>query len=545
MMRTLLIYVLALVFAALLAGAPLPAFAQANGSPADTSGTFATHLGAQAFGSETYTISAINGGGRRSESEATFAGTKIKASTIVGADGRPVSFTMEVNGALLTRQEFTAEGVRVEAAGQPAKLLPARPEVLLENGLWHHFHFPLARYDAARGGTQEFAAFLPSQTVAFKVRLERVGTQSFDVNGQALRVTHYRASTDLGLAFELWTDDARLPLIFSVPAQSLRAIRSGAEALSAVIFPPKAGPSPTDSYTSEEVAFANGEQRLAGTLTVPKAGTGLFPAAVLITGSGPQDRDGTGVADLYRRIAETLSAAGVAVLRVDDRGTGKSAAPQKATTYRDLINDSRAAFEYLLTRREIDKARIALIGHSEGAETALILAAEDGRVAAVALLAGPSRPVDKVLVEQTLYQAALVGPLDPSDRAKFSPIGRQLIELFERTAAEPRPAAGVEDRLAWFREHAEHDPSITARKVRVPALVLTGDRDALVLPYHALALAQALTEAGNRRVTLRILPGLTHLFTPTEAKQVAEAGKVSAEFLQTLRDWMTTALPAK
>jgi fermentation-respiration switch protein FrsA (DUF1100 family) len=113
------------------------------------------------------------------------------------------------------------------------------------------------------------------------------------------------------------------------------------------------------------------------------------------------------------------------------------------------------------------------------------------------------------------------------------------------SAGRGAAADGEEDRLAWFREHAEHDPAVTARKVRVPALVLTGDRDALVLPYHALALAQALTEAGNRRVTLRILPGLTHLFTPAEAKQGAAAGQVSAEFLQTLRDWMTTALPAK
>jgi uncharacterized protein len=543
-MRPLLTHTPALVFAALLAGAP-PAFAQAHTAAADASGAYTTQLGAQSFGTETYRIIAAPGGGRRSEAEAVIAGTKVKASTVVGADGRPVSFAMEVNGAPLTRQEFTAEGVKAEAAGRPAKLLPARPDVLLENGLWHHFHFLLARYDAARGGAQEFAAFLPSQAVAFRVKLERVGTPSFAVKGQTTRVTHYRASTDLGLGFELWADDAGLPLVFNVPAQSLRAVRGGAEELAAVIFPPKAGPSPADPYTSEEAVFSNGAQKLAGTLTVPKTGAGPFPAAVLITGSGPQDRDGTGVADIYRRIAETLSAAGIAVLRVDDRGAGQSAMPTKGTTYRDLVDDSRAAFEYLLTRREVDKARIALVGHSEGAETALILAAEDARVAAVVLLAGPSRPLDKVLTEQTLYQAALAGPLDPTDRTKFSTVGRQLVELFERAASEPRPAAGPEDKLAWFREHAAHDPATTARKVRVPALVLAGDRDVLVLPYHALALAQAMAEAGNRRVTLRVLPGLTHLFTPADAARDAEAGQVSATFLQTLREWMTTALPAK
>jgi hypothetical protein len=555
-MRLLLIHALALVFAALLAGLPLPAFAQATqatkdipGTPnvPEASGTYATHLGTQPFGTESYRITAGPGGTRRSEADAAFAGMKIRATTVVDADSRPVSFTMEVGGALFTKQDYTAEGVRVETAGQTPKTLPARPDALFENGLWHHFHFLLARYDAARGGAQQFAAFLPSQAVAFTVTLERLGTPAPEAKeARARAAQHYRGSADLGFAFEVWADEAGVPLVISVPAQSLRAVRGGSEELAAALFPPKAGPSPTDPYTSEEVAFSNGEQKLFGTLTVPKAGAGPYPAALLISGSGAQDRDGTGLADIYRRIAETLSAAGFAVLRVDDRGVGKSTGgPMTAPSYRDLVNDSRAAFEYLLTRREIDKARIALVGHSEGAETALILAVEDSRVAAVALLAGSSRSVDRVLTEQVLYQAALTKPIDPSNRAQFSAAGRGLIEFFEKAAASSRPPAGTPDPLAWFRDHAEHDPSATARKVRVPALLLTGDRDLLVLPYHAVALAVAMTEAGNRRVTLRVLPGLTHIFTPADASKGAEAAQVSPEFLQTLREWIRTALPAK
>ncbi|HZI18290.1 MAG TPA: alpha/beta fold hydrolase [Pyrinomonadaceae bacterium] len=550
-MKLPLIHALALIFAALLAGLPLPAFAQATkdtpGTPnvPEASGTYATMLGAQPFGTESYRIIAGPGGTRRSEAEAVLAGSKVRATTAVGADGLPASFTMELNGAPFVRHEYTAGGVRVEAGAQPLKPLPARPDVLLENGLWHHFHFLLARYDAARGGAQQFTALLPSQAVAFKVTLERVGSPAFDVKGRQTRVAHYRAATDLGLSFEVWADEAGVPLVVSVPAQSLRAVRGGSEDLAAAVFPPKPGPSDSDPYTSEEVTFTNGEQKLVGTLTVPKSGAGPHPAAVLISGSGAQDRDGTGVADIYLRIAETLSAAGMIVLRVDDRGAGKSTGPLRQPSYRDLVADSRAAFEYVLARREVDKSRVALVGHSEGAETALIIAAEDPRVAAVALLAGPSRPVDKVVVEQTLYQAALARPVAPSDRAQLSAIGRQFIEFFERAAAEPRPPAGAEDKLAWFREHAEHDPSATARKVRVPALVLIGDRDMLVLPYHALALAQAMTEAGNRRVTLRVLPGLTHLFTPADPSQGGGAGAVSAEFLKTLREWAAAALPAK
>jgi uncharacterized protein len=187
----------------------------------------------------------------------------------------------------------------------------------------------------------------------------------------------------------------------------------------------------------------------------------------------------------------------------------------------------------------VDKNRVALVGHSEGAETALILAAGDARVAAVALLAGTSQPIDRVLVEQSLYQAAMQGAVDPMDRTKFSPVARQLLELFEKTKSAPKPAAGA-DQHAWFREHAEHDPLSDARRVRVPALVANGERDALVMPHHALALAQALGEAGNKRVTLRIFRDLTHLFTPASGGE--KAGEVSEDFLRALQEWASGAL---
>ena len=147
-------------------------------------------------------------------------------------------------------------------------------------------------------------------------------------------------------------------------------MRHGAEDLAAVVFASSArpGPSEKDPYTTEEVTFRNGEQQLAGTLTIPKGAGAPHPAAILITGSGGQDRDGTGVANIYRLIAERLSSNGVAVLRADDRGVGKSTPlANKASSYRDLVADTRAAFEYLLTRGDIDKNRVALVGHSEGA----------------------------------------------------------------------------------------------------------------------------------------------------------------------------------
>ncbi len=528
------------VAAALAAGGARFALAQ------ESAGGYTTRVGGQTFGTESYKITTSADGSRRAEADAAFGGTKLKVLTAVGADGRPARFEMEVGGAKALTQEFTATGVKVTAPGQPEKTVDARPDVLLENGLWHHFIFLFARYDARRGGAQSFAAMLPSQALPFKVTVEPVGRESFDVKGQKITAEHFRARTDLGLAFEVWTDEARAtPLLFAVPAQSLQVVRHGAEDLAAVVFASSAepGPSEKDPYTTEEVTFRNGEQKLAGTLTVPKGAGAPHPAAVLITGSGGQDRDGTGVANIYRLIAERLSSNGVAVLRVDDRGMGKSTPLAKGNSYRDFVADTRAAFEYLLTRGEVDKNRIALVGHSEGAETALILAAEDARVAAVALLAGTSQPFDRVVVEQALYQAAQQGAVDPTDETEFSAIARQLKELFGKAKATPKPAAGVEDPLAWFREHAEHDPLATARRVRVPALVANGERDALVMPHHALALASAMGEAGNKRVTLRIFRDLTHVFTPASGGE--RAGEVSEEFLRALQEWASGAFAKK
>ncbi len=527
------------VAAALAAGGAPPVFAQ------ESAGGYTTRVGGQTFGTESYRITTNADGSRRAEADAAFGGAKLKVLTAVGADGRPARFEMEVNGAKALTQEFTAAGVKVTAPGQPEKTVEARPDVLLENGVWHHFIFLFARYDARRGGAQSFAAMLPSQALPFKVTVEPVGRESFDVKGQKIPTEHFRARTDLGLAFEVWTDEARAtPLLFAVPAQGLQVVRHGAEELAAVVFASSAGPGPSekDPYTTEEVTFRNGEQKLSGTLTIPKAAGAPHPAAVLITGSGGQDRDGTGVANIYRLIAERLSSHGVAVLRVDDRDMGKSTPLAKGNSYRDFVADTRAAFEYLLTRGEIDKNRIALVGHSEGAETALILAAEDARVAAIALLAGTSQPVDRVVVEQALYQAAQQGAVDPTDETKFSAIARQLKELFVKAKATPKPAAGVEDPLAWFREHAEHDPLATARRVRVPALVANGERDALVMPHHALALAGAMGEAGNKRVTLRIFRDLTYHFTPASGGE--RDGQVSEEFLRALR-WASGALAKK
>lgn len=522
----------------------LAAGSQAQQSKVST-GTYTTYISDQAFGLENYTFITNADGSSESQSDGTFGPAKFKTTTKAERN-RPVTFTVSANGGTL-QADFAGEVVKITVPGQPVKEVKAQPTVLIENGVWHHFLFLFAQYDPARSGVQTFNAFVPSQGVPFDLNLERLDAPVFKVNGQPVTTEHFRAGTNLGLSFEIWTDSARVPLFIQVPEQHLKVVRKGSEGLAELISPPPPKPvtSVNDPYTTEEVSFQNGEQKLVGTLTIPKKGAAPFPAVVIISGSGPEDRDGSVVANLYRLVAEHLSANGVAALRVDDRGVGKSIPLQSGTSYRDLINDSKAAFEFLCKRPDIDRRKIALAGHSEGALSALVIAAEDPRVAAIILLAGGSRSLDRIVSEQTLNLMALGSPINPSDKTRNPPIAAQLEKVFTEVKSNPKPADPANDPLAYFRQHLEMDPLAIARRVKAPVLILNGERDDNVLPYHALELAQAMADSGNKQVLLRIFPNLTHVFTPsTRDKAVtgAQAGEVSPEVLDLIQRWAANVL---
>jgi pimeloyl-ACP methyl ester carboxylesterase len=509
-----------------------------------SSGTYTTYIADNPFGIENYTLTTNADGSTQSQSDGNFGPTKFKTTTRAEKN-RPKIFTVTADGGGF-QADFTGEVVKITIPGQPVKEVKAQPTVLLENGVWHHFLYLFAQYDPARSGPQSFNAFVPSQGVPFDLTLEHLDSPIFKIGGQPVTTEHFRAGTNLGLVFEIWTDSSHVPLFIQVPAQQLKMVRKGSEPLAELIAQAQAKPvtSANDPYSTEEVSFQNGEQKLVGTLTIPKKGAPPFPGVVIISGAGPQDRDGSAVANIYRLIAEHLSANGVAVLRVDDRGVGKSI-PQTGQAYRDFVNDSKAAFEFLLKRPEMDKKKIGFAGHSEGALTALVIAAEDPRVAAIMLLAGGSRSLDRIIFEQALNRQALDSPVNPSDKTRYSQFLAQMDQVFNEVRSKPKPADPANDPLAYFRQHLEIDPLAVARRVRVPTLILNGERDDNVLPYHALELAQAMADSGNKQVLVRIFPNLTHVFTPSQRdKSVtgAQAAEVSAEFLELLQSWAASVL---
>lgn len=245
--------------------------------------------------------------------------------------------------------------------------------------------------------------------------------------------------------------------------------------------------------------------KLAGTLTLPRGASksAPVPAVVTITGSGGQDRDEwipmfKGFR-LFREFADSLGRRGIAVLRMDDRGIGGSGGDPMTATTPDFVEDIRAGLAYLRTMPEIDGRRLGLLGHSEGGVIAPMVAAKDSSLAGIVLLAGTAYTGRQVLTFQYNNLILRDTSLSPAKRDS----------LLATVAAQVDSTLGS---APWFKFFDSYDPAATARKVRTPVLILNGAQDQQVTPDQAPLLERAFKDAGNRDVTMKVLPNLNHLF---------------------------------
>ena len=183
--------------------------------------------------------------------------------------------------------------------------------------------------------------------------------------------------------------------------------------------------------TQEEVTFDNGDITLAGTLTLPE-GDGPFPALVLISGSGQQNRDEElSIVPGYkpfREIADTLTRQGIAVLRYDDRGIGQSGGDPSQATSADFADDAEAAFAYLQERPEIDGEQIGMLGHSEGGIIEAIIGARNPDVAFLISMAGSAVSGYDTIIKQ-VERMALASGASAEDAAAAAEQQRALMDL--------------------------------------------------------------------------------------------------------------------
>ncbi|PPL04417.1 alpha/beta hydrolase family protein [Parapedobacter indicus] len=334
-------------------------------------------------------------------------------------------------------------------------------------------------------------------------------------------------------------------------------------------------PHPPFPYRVDEVTFANPEAgiTLAGTLTRPQSG-GPFATVVLVSGSGPQNRD----EELFGHkpflvIADYLTRQGYAVLRYDDRGVGASTGDFAAATTADFATDAAAAVTFLQTTANIDPSRIGILGHSEGGMIAPIVASVHPEIAFLILLAAPGIPLDSLLVMQnwmlgeasgvpaeqleasaklnkTLYALA-AGPaetavLEKEIRKLLLPVYQSAINrgaITEAAAMEAITQQTASLTSPWMRYFLGFNPGRYLARVTCPVLALNGDRDLQVSAKENLAgIETALRDSGNDDVTIETLPGLNHLFQESETGLPAEYGRISQTFspiaLEEILKWL-------
>ncbi|MBA3870114.1 MAG: alpha/beta fold hydrolase [Anaerolineae bacterium] len=341
---------------------------------------------------------------------------------------------------------------------------------------------------------------------------------------------------------------------------------------------PYVEPESTDTpYTQEDVTLKNGDVTLAGTLTLPE-GDGPFPAIVLVTGSGAQDRDETiGAMKPFRLIADGLTRAGVAVLRWDDRGVGKSTGDFDKAITSDFASDATAAINFLLTRDDIDHDKIGLLGHSEGGDVAAMLGASDKNLAFIVSMAGPAVNGADILLQQNKRileaenssadtikaQLEFLPKLFEKIQAKDADGIRQLThdtvlaqiknlpadqlkeigdpETYATKQADSAPTTYNTD---WWRFFLTYDPGADWAKTTIPVLAIYGTLDVQVdADQNAPAFEAAMKKAGNTGYQLTILPKANHLMqaattgSPTEYATLPQ--DFTPDFLLTIIDWLT------
>jgi len=325
-----------------------------------------------------------------------------------------------------------------------------------------------------------------------------------------------------------------------LPAGLAIARVDGAAAARIAIGRPNYGAPPGAPYRAEDVTVRTpAGHLLTGTLTLPAGGRGRLPAVVTITGSGQQDRDEhipiVPNFRLFRQVADTLGRRGIAVLRLDDRGINGSGGDVNGSSA-DFAADIRAGVAYLRTRPEIDPARIALVGHSEGGLIAPMLAATDPKLAAIVLMAGPAYTGARILDFQFRNMV----------RGDTSIIANRKDAALRTARAQFDSTMG---RGAWMRFFLGHDPLPVLRRVRQPVLVLQGATDQQITPEQAPLIARTLRAGGNRRVTTKVFPDRNHLFLRDPVGYPGgyarlTSGRVDDEVMGTLADWLAATLGA-
>jgi len=477
---------------------------------------------------------------------------KQKSRLVLNPQGRPIKYDLVYSSGGPEQSVSIAFGDKTytfitkeqdkDKDKSDERPLPTNP-VVLSNNVLHHNLLLARRYDWAKGGRQEFTA-VPNTPLALESRQD----EEFQLGNSVIRLRHLFLSIGGAIGANLWIDPKERLVKMDIPLQRAEVFLEGFEKIEPV---PELGSSGAAAVDAVDVLFPSGDHTMAGTLTLPKSRSALLPGVVLITGSGPQNRDedseGPGglKLGLFRVIAEALGNHGFAVLRYDDRGVAKSGGNFATASMTDLEDDARAALSFLKTRSEIDPARIGILGHSEGAVLGARIAAVSGEVKALVSMAGSAQTGENILRWQ--LRAALSNMrLSEAEVKAAADRQESFITAAKKAEGEVTEIDGQNVNLRWFKEFLAFDPLPTIRRLSCAVAILQGGRDVQVPPEDARAWEKALAEAENHSYEIKIFPTLGHLFTESSGEGIAELAdarrKVSPEALDFIVDFLRRKL---
>jgi fermentation-respiration switch protein FrsA (DUF1100 family) len=328
-------------------------------------------------------------------------------------------------------------------------------------------------------------------------------------------------------------------------------------------------------YKTEDLQFDSKSAgvKLAATLVLPQ-GAGPHPAVILVTGSGPQNRDEELLSHKpFLILSDYLVRQGISVLRYDDRGIGQSTGDFGTATSLDFADDAEGALDYLLTRPEINPNKIGIAGHSEGGMIAPVVAARNKHLAFIVLLAGPGQKSIDLLADQArlisqaegeteaaikeslqlnerLFNILLQQPNDSLALLQMQQLANAMIEASKemtddekKTQLEQMPVTLNRILNPWFRTFIAWDPSVWLEKVKCPVLAINGTNDLQVPSQKNLGLLEAaLKKGGNQQVTVVEMKGLNHLFQHCDSGSPSYYGTIEETFapeaLETIGLWI-------
>ena len=437
--------------------------------------------------------------------------------------------------------------IAIQGKAQPKEDPVALDTVVLPNAFLGSYAALARRLQGKAPGAELRGYIAPQAEIPITVTAvapERIETPKGVINVTRYGLIFNNPPPAGNLIVNLWADQNSDLIRMNIPAQSIELARediASAAARTAAFSLPGDEP-----VTIPALGF-----NLAGSITRPKTNAPA-PALILVGGSGPTDRDETvaGI-PIFGQVARDLVDAGFVVVRYDKRGIGQSGGRAESATIADYAEDARHVLLWLEKQKGVDKDRIGLVGHSEGALVSMLTAGrERGKVGAIALLAGPATSgADVVLEQQKLLLAKM--PIDEAQRAEKVALQEKINRAVIRGTGWneiPESARRVAD-TPWFYSFLTFDPQKAMNDTRQPVLIVQGDLDVQVQPHHADKLAEfARARRTKAPVEVVKVPGVNHLLVPAKTGDVTEYGslgpdaRVSPQITSAIADFMKKAL---